>query len=30
VDAGLQDAYESLKVIQHIYRISNYDFQPSL
>ncbi len=26
VDAGLQDAYESLKVIQHIYRISNYDF----
>jgi predicted dehydrogenase len=27
VDAGLQDAYESLKVIQHIYRISNYDFQ---
>jgi len=26
VDAGLQDAYESLKVIQQIYRISNYDF----
>ncbi len=26
VDAGLQDAYESLKVIQQIYRVSGYDF----
>lgn len=30
VDAGLQDAYESLKVIQYIYRMSNYDFQLSV
>jgi predicted dehydrogenase len=30
VDAGLQDAYESLKVIQYIYRMSNYHFQPSV
>jgi len=26
VDAGLRDAYESLKVIQQIYRVSGYDF----
>lgn len=30
VDAGLQDAYESLKVIQHIYKSSGYDFQFNL
>ena len=30
VDAGLQDAYESLKVIQYIYRMSNYHVQPSV